>query len=260
MRVVVAVIFPSVLLFGLVACYPIFIPVSPSPTITTKHPIVTSTPTIVWFPPTSTNTPLPTATLSITPTLDTRPEYGNLIFTDNFLDSSFWTVSQTAIGRIVTGKQELCLAIDQPQGYLYSLRRDTQLDDYYLEITASPSLCRGDDEYGLLLRVSPSLDFYRFGLTCNGKVRVDRILNGVASSSTPPTLSGAVPPGAPSSSRIAVWAQSEDILFYVNGEYLFSIRDTVLLKGGLGLYARAAGEEAMTVNFSDLAIYLTNKQ
>ena len=72
-------------------------------------------------------------------------------------------------GSVALGKNELSLGVSQPPGYLFSLRRGTTLDDFYIEITASPSICRGKDEYGLLLRVSPSSDFFRFGLTCGGR-------------------------------------------------------------------------------------------
>jgi len=259
MKIVATTIHLGILLFGVVACFPFFVPISPLSSVTPFPPTETSTPTIIWFPSTATNTPLPSATFSITPTLEIKPEYSDLILSDNFIDSALWSVGQTAAGKIAIGKEELCLAINQPQGYLFSLREDTLIDDFYLEITANPSICSGEDEYGMLIRVSPSLDFYRFGLTCNGEARVDRLLDGSASSPHPPTVSGAVPPGAPSSSRIAVWALGPDILFYVNGEYLFSVRDTVLFGGGLGLYVRASGEDAMTVNFSNLTIYQVHK-
>jgi len=181
------------------------------------------------------------------------------LFTDNFSDQSQWSLGLNAAGSIALGKKELSLAINQPKGYLSSLRQDTVLSDFYVEITASPSICRGDDEYGLLLRVSPSLDFYRYGLTCDGEARLDRFLNGIASSPQPPIICGAVPPGAPSSSRLAVWALGKEMLFYVNGEYLFSIHDTVLLNGGMGVFARAAGEDVVTVNFSEMAVYQVSK-
>jgi hypothetical protein len=51
-----------------------------------------------------------------------------------------------------------------------------------------------------------------------------------------------------------VWANGEDIRFFINGEYLFSISDTVLLEGALGAFVRTAGDEPMSVNFSDLVI------
>jgi hypothetical protein len=182
-----------------------------------------------------------------------------MLIKDDFSDGSNWSLGMDTTGSIALGKNELSLAINHPQGYLSSMRIDTVLSDFYIEITASPSICRDGDEYGLLLRISPTLDFYRFGLTCEGEVRLDRFLDGLASSPQPPVMSGAVPPGAPSSSRLAVWALGTEMLFYANGEYLFTVHDTVLLNGGLGVFARASGEDVVTVNFSDLSIYQVSK-
>lgn len=250
--VLVAILFSA---FATGACAPFLLPLPPLPTNTLLPPTSTFTPTIVWFPPTATNTPLPTATYSITPTLDIHPSYGNLLFSDDFSDQLNWSLGLIAAGSIALGKRELSLAINQPKSYISSLRQGTILDDFYIEITASPSICRGDDEYGLLLRVSPALDFYRFGLTCDGEARLDRFLNGIASSPQPPTLFGTIPPGAPSSSRLGVWALGKEMLFYANGEYLFSANDTVLFNGGIGVFARASGEDVVTVNFSELEVY-----
>jgi hypothetical protein len=218
-------------------------------------PSETPTATIVWFPPTATFTPLPSPTFALTAMPDTSIQHGELIFTENFDDTELWNFGKAADGSIAFGKNELSLGVSRPEGYLYSLRDGASLSDFYLEITANPSICRGKDEYGLLLRVSPNLDFFRFGLNCAGEARLDRFLAGRPSSPQPPVLNGAIPPGAPSSSRLAVWAQGKDLRFYANDEFLFSIRDPSLPSGAIGVYARAAGEDAMTVNFSDLEVY-----
>lgn len=246
---------PFFALAGLAACLPLLAPPPPPASATPPPATETPTPTIVWFPPTPTFTPLPTATLSITPTLDTRPRYGGLILEDDFSDPALWTLGRVPAGNMALGVNELSLVVSKERGYLFSLRQGTSLGDFYAEITASPSICRGADEYGLLLRVSPSLEFFRFGLTCDGRARVDRLLSGLASAPQPPTASGAVPPGGPSVSRLAVWAVGKEMRFYANGEYLFSVRDPSLPSGGLGVFVRAAGEDSVTVNFSDLSVY-----
>jgi len=241
-------------LAGLAACSPMFTP-PPLPTNTPLPPTDTPTPTIVWFPPTATSTRLPTATLSITPTLDTRPQYSGLVFSDDFGDPNMWSLGKTPVGSIALGVNELSLAVTQARGYLFSLCQGPTLDDFYAEISVNPSICRGEDEYGLLLRVSPSLNFFRFALTCNGMARVDRFLDGVASAPQPPVLSGAVPPAAPSVSRLGVWARGKELRFYANGQYLFSIHDSSIPAGGLGVFARAGGEDMVSVNFSKLEVY-----
>lgn len=183
------------------------------------------------------------------------PRVGEIILTDDFTEPTHWTLGRTATKSVAFGQSELTLALTQPRGYVYSLRTQPSLSDFYVEITASPSLCRGEDEYGLLLRVSPSLDFYRFSLSCDGRVRLDKYFNGQASSPQPWTMSGAVPPGAPSSSRLGVWAKGREMQFYVNTEYTFTVRDPSLTSGTLGVFARSAGDTAVTISFSDLIIH-----
>lgn len=228
---------------------------SPVALISPTAAAVTETPTstVVWFPPTATFTPFPT--LPVTPTLDLSPLAGELLISDTFTEPTLWTLGQTATTSIALGVQRLTLALDQPRGYLYSLRSQTELDDFYLEVTASPSLCKGADKYGLLLRVSPQLEFYRFSLSCDGHVSLDKYYQGKAYFPQPPILSGAVPPGAPSSSRLGVWASGKEMRFYVNGEFQFSVSDAALPRGGLGVFIRSAGETAVTVSFSDLQVY-----
>jgi hypothetical protein len=239
---------------GLAACAPLSAPLTPEPTLTPTRTL-TPTSTPVWFPPTATPTPLIAATQALTPTQDLSPHPGALIFSDDFSDPQNWALGRAPDGNIALGVGELTLAVSRARGQLYSLRQDTSLEDFYAELTASPSICRGADEYGLMIRVSASLEFFRFALTCDGRARVDRYYNGVASSPHPPDYFGAVPPGAPSRSRLAVWALGPEMRFYANGEYLFSVRDGSLGSGTLAPYARAAGEEMMTVNFSELAVY-----
>lgn len=242
-----------VLLTGLAACLPAATPLPPLPTNTNPPATATATATIVWFPPTATYTPFPTPI--ITPTADVRPEVGDLLLSEDFSNPDHWTLGRANQMSAALGKNELSLAISQPGGYLYTLFRQAVPNDFYMEVTASPSLCKGEDEYGLLLRVSPSLEFYRFSLSCKGQVRLDKYYNQVASSPQPWMLSGAVPPGAPSSSSIGVQAQGKNLQFYVNGQFQFSVQDPSLAGGSLGFFARSASDNAVTISFSDLKIY-----
>jgi hypothetical protein len=228
-------------------------PVELIPTDTQAEPTATVTPTVVWFPPTATPTAFPTPV--VTPTEDMRPTLGRVLFKDDFSDANAWTTSQSAEGSVALGKNELTIAIGETNAYLCGVREEPAFSDFYLEITANTSLCRGMDEYGVLFRVSSAMDYYRFSLSCNGQVRLDRLANSQASSPQPWMMSGAVPPGAPSSARIGVAAQGEELSFFVNGRYQFSIHDPLLSAGGVGVFARSANKMAVTVNFSQLVIY-----
>jgi len=225
---------------------------------TPKLPTITTvpSPTPVWFPPTPTYTPFPTP--AVTPTEELRPGIGEILLRDNFSKSGPWQHIITANGSISVEGGTITVAINAPKAYLTSLRTQPNLVNFYLEITASPSLCKGADEYGLLLRATSSLNYYRFSLTCDGRSRLDRVAAGVASSPQPWINSGGVPPGAPSSSRLAVWAVGNEMRFFVNDIYQFTIHDPLLPSGNVGIFARSAGDNALTVSFSNLEIHKVN--
>jgi hypothetical protein len=218
----------------------------------TATSIATSTATVIWFPPTETPTPFPTAV--VTPTSDYLPGIGDTILIDDFSEPDSWVLEKTSSGSAALGKNELSLVISESGAYEYTVRAEPILTDFYAEITANPTLCRGLDEYGLLVRYNSPVDFYRLGLSCDGQIRLDRLVSGKASSPQPWMVSGSVPPGAPSFSRLAVWASGSEIRFFVNDQYQFSVNDPLLFKGSLGLFARSAGETDLTVSFSDLVV------
>ncbi len=218
---------------------------------------VTPTATIEWFPPTATPTLVPT--VPITPTPDYHPNLGEIILRDDFSNPGSWTFEQTSSGNVSLGVNELTIAIAEPKAYAFSIRQEPILGDFYLELTASPMLCQAEDQYGILIRFSSPVDFYRYSLSCDGRVRLDRIVQGTASSPQPWTISGSVPPGAPITSRLAVWAQGSEMRFFINDQHQFTVTDPLLISGNLGVFARSMGETAVTVNFSDLIVRQINQ-
>jgi len=236
-------------------------PTHPTPTATsTLTPTLTETltSTMVWFPPTATTTPFLTFTPP-PPTPDQRPGIGEILFRDDFSDPTVWSLAASNNTSAAFGNHELTIAISSPKMYLFSLRAEPLLDDFYAEITASPTLCRGLDEYGLLLRVSTAADYYRFSISCDGQVRMDRLAGGQASSPQPWMPGALVPVGAPSNSRLAIWAVGKEMRFFINDQYQFSVRDPLLTRGTIGVFARSAGDSAVTVSFSELIVYTVIK-
>ncbi|MDH5507967.1 MAG: hypothetical protein OEZ02_12170 [Anaerolineae bacterium] len=227
--------------------------VTPSPIPTeTMTATIASTPTIVWFPPTATLPPSPTVVLSATP--DMRPGLGSTLLEDDFSSGEVWSLASANGSSAAVANGRLVLALSQPTSFLFTTRQLPIFGDFYAEITASPSLCSGADEYGVMVRVTERMDYYRFSFSCDGRVRVDRIYQGAASSPIPWMKIGAIPATAPSSSRMAVWAFREELRFFVNGFFLFGVRDTLLYQGALGVFVRTAGDSAITVSFTELVV------
>lgn len=234
------------------ACLPIETPLAviedtPAPTITASP-----TPTVDWFPATPTPTSMPT--LAITQTPELSPFLGDVIFEDDFSGPVSWDLGHSAVGNISLGLNELTIAITQPLGYEVSIRQQPVLSDYYIEVTTMPTLCQGEDQYGLILRMPSPDNFYRFALSCDGRVRLDRIINGIASSPQPWIQNTSIPPGAPIASRLGAWLKGDQMQFFINDQLQFSVKDASLASGNIGLFARSQGETAVTVNFSDLVV------
>lgn len=228
--------------------------IEPTPS-ETPDPSAEPTATIVWFPPTATFTPMPTASAVVTPTLEVEVARGELLFSDDFSEPELWSLGRNSAGSAAISKNRLTLAVSEEEGYLYSLRQQPELTNFYAEITASANLCLGGDEYGLLVRATGSSEFYRFSVTCDGQVRLDRYTGGRASSPYEPSPGQGVPPGAPSTLRMGVLAAGKELQFFINDEHQFTVQDPAIESGHLGVFARAAGDTPVTINFTDLSVY-----
>ncbi len=221
---------------------------TPTPVIPTETPPPTAT--INWFPPSA--TPTPRADSTPLPTAEMRPGLGGILLEDDFSDPELWTLAVSNQGSAIIENNRLTLSV-QGGANMLSLRDDLALANYYAEITARPSLCRGADNYGLLIRAD-SASYYRFALACDGTIRAERILNGNRLPLQAPLPSADAPPGAPGEVRIGVWAVGREMRLFLNGRFQFSISEPSLPGGSIGVFVRSAGNTAAVVSFSDLSI------
>jgi hypothetical protein len=228
-------------------------PGSPSLSLDTSTP----TATIIWFPDTPTWTPFPTIEISATPQL--FPGMGGQIYTDDFSDLQTWSFATSESGgsnNIILKRNRLTLAINQSPARLSSLntRESLSLSDFYAEMTVSVNRCSGEDSYGILFRAASGDSAYRFLLNCSGMARMDHIRGGNVTVLQKPLSSGDAPPAAPGLVKMGVWAAGAEIRLYLNGHYQFSVVNSYLLKGSLGVVANAVSPEGMNISFSDLTV------
>ena len=219
---------------------------------TTPLPVPTSTPTVIWFPPTE--TPQVTPTMELAPTPEIMVELGDVIYQDQFDSTEGWTLPQTDRGQINIGNGEINIIINETGSYLTGTREKPDLEDFYAEITANPVLCSPEDEYGFLFSVYGNTQYYRFALSCSGEVRLDKLSASGTNNLYPWTRCASVPAGAPSVTKLGVLVLGDEIHTYINGNSLFSITGQQNTYGSFGVYARTAGDTAMTVSFSDLIV------
>jgi hypothetical protein len=234
----------------LAACQPATL--APPTETATFLPSPTDTITPVWFPPTV--TPTLEAT-SPPPTATPQPPsgLGAVLLQDDFSAHKLWQSGRMDAGNIAYGNNELTLAVAQAKGSLLSLRDQTILTDFYLQITITPNLCQESDIYGLLFRANGT-DFYRFLLSCAGQMRLERLVNGQGTLLQDWTYSPLLTTGTLGAHRFGIWALGKSMRFYVDNTFQFGASDATLAIGAIGLYARSMNDTAETITFSDLVV------
>jgi hypothetical protein len=215
----------------------------------TATPVLSPTP--VWFPATDTPTARPFASPTAPP--DWRPGLGDPIKADNFTDETHWELTERSAS-LVDGR--LILSAN-PGMYVANLNTKLKLTDFYLEVTAALNICSSADEYGLLVRATKDRS-YRFALTCEGDVRGERIAKNERLVLQQPFHTGDAPRGAPATVRFGVWAFKNELRFFLNDNYQFSVSDANLPSGTIGFFVRSAGVTPIIVSFSDLEIRKLN--
>jgi len=219
---------------------------------TTETPL--PSPTIVWFAPSATLPPQALATQISTP--EQKPGVGAISLTDDFSSPELWNPASSDEGSAIINNNHLTLAV--PHGSsIFRIRSDLTLSDFYAELTASPSLCKGQDEYGLLVRAS-AIAYYRLVLMCNGTLRLDRVSTNSHELLQPAIPSGDVPTGAPGEVRMGVWAVGTDLRFFLNGRYQFGVNDKNYPSGTIGVFTHSVADTPVAVTFSDLTVYDVN--
>ncbi len=239
---------------GVSACAPLQA-TSPTPLEPTASPATSLPPTatIDWFPMTATPTRIPIQSPTAQPTLSLGKS--SSLLHDDFSDTRAWEKILVSSGSAAFGKNEFTLAITGEKTLLNSMRSAPELGNFYLEITASPSLCRDSDSYGLLLRATDAYNGYRWVVTCDGQTRLERLQNGYIVLLQDWLPSGDIREGAPVTVHLGVWMYGQEMRFYIEGNEQFRTSDPVFSSGLIGVFARTGGSSPETINFSNLDVW-----
>lgn len=235
----------------LTACAGLFPTPAPTPTPAASE---TPTPSMIWFPPTNTPTSPPTVTFVPTPEL--HPGVVDLLFADSFDQPELWNLAASSLASATLPRNRLVLSITgQGPLSIVSLRSEPALGNFYAEVTANLVLCRGRDQYGMVFRAGPGDNYYRYTISCDGQVRLDRGRSGSVTPLLDWQPSADAPFGSPARLRLGVWAVGSEMRFFIDNRLQFSLRDPILQAGSFGFFAHASGATPVTVTYSDLEVY-----
>jgi len=126
--------------------------------------------------------------------------------------------------------------------------------DFLFEATTRASLCNAGDEIGLLFRVGPRADHYRYTLSCSGVAQMTRVLGTGAAVLAGPARASSAIPGSPAENHLAVLARGQTFTFFVNGVEVLQSRDTLLASGGFGFFVRSASQGQTTAALTSLTV------
>ena len=227
--------------------------VPPASPTSTPEPQPTPTATFV-FP-----TLIPTATVTAVPSSTMPPALvagaGPLLFQAAFSPDEGWRLSSDADGGASLSGGSLVIAVSRPNASRYVLAPGPPAVDFRLEAEVRAGLCGAADEVGILFRVGPLEEHYRLTLTCQGQVRVTRVLsNGAAVLAGPADAPSAIP-GSPAVNRLRILARGDDFTFYINDVEVLRADDPYLLAGGYGFFVRSASQGQTTAALTALSVY-----
>jgi hypothetical protein len=222
----------------------------PTPTLTPTERPPTAT---VFFP-----TLIPTATLTPQPSPTATPDIisglDQVLFQDRFSTETGWKTLETRVGGVSYLGGRFSLAVNEPHTYFSAISPAPVFYDGFIEVQARAALCSEGDSYGLIFRVTPEGDHYRYTLSCRGKVRFSKISGGEEFVLIPDTQTNSVLSGLLVDNRMAVLLSGDNFRFFLNGIEVFSDQDDSLHAGRVGLMVRARAGGQTTVSFDNFII------
>jgi hypothetical protein len=222
--------------------------ITPAPAVT--NPIPSATFAYPTIPATATHTAEPAST----PTPDPLSGVGSVLFEDDFSVDRGWDLSQQQQGAISLSSGRLVIAVRKSQSFLFTLAPNLILSDFFLEVDVRAELCQPGDEFGVIFRMSESFEHYRFSINCEGESRMVRVLSGETRAITPLSDFPFIRSGPMTSNHLSLKAIGDTFQSWINGFEVFSIRDTALAEGAVGLFVRSGRGSQATISFDNVTL------
>jgi hypothetical protein len=229
---------------------------TPSPTLTntpppTETPTETATPTA-----TATDTPSPTPTMVFTGP-DPLAGATQFLFEENFNPKTYyWLLGETTFGRSRINNGALEITTKTTHSIAWVFGGMAQGLNFFEMATVKSGACNKDDHFGLVLRAESDSNLILFGVTCDGRYRLQQNQGGIRRLLVLPTASDAIQTGLGAVNELGVRAEGKQISLYVNRQFLTRVETTDLSRGSFGAYVQATTTANLTVSFGSFRAWL----
>lgn len=210
--------------------------------------------------PLPTATPAPTSTAEPTATLPPTTVAFNFptappLFSDDFTQSTAWTVGEDAAQKVEVVDGQLRFTIKQADTFRFVYNPDRRARNFVAAVTAGQTACAFRDRYGLLFRVRDSANYYQFEVDCDGRFRFSKTVAGAFTILKDWSMAAAISAGNNTTNRLIVQARGSALELLVNGQTVLALNETEFTEGGFGLYVGANPATGFTATFDDFSVW-----
>lgn len=233
----------------------IIVPSATPQSINTATPLSEATPTAI-------PTLAPTETPAVPATPDPNEGVGDVTYIDK-LDGTggwLWTYEDDAAKFGVSLEEKQLNSIAKRSGtWRFTISNDViKVGNQQLRVTARPTVCAEQDQYALLFRgkvvdeATSTYSYYAFKLRCDGSARLEKLEGPDTVVLVNWVQSPAIQTGVNVDNTLMVWANKDQMRFYVNDQFLFEAVDGSLAEGFYGFYLFDRTNGNMAVSWKNL--------
>ncbi|MEK7276094.1 MAG: hypothetical protein AAB342_00490 [Chloroflexota bacterium] len=223
---------------------------------------------VVVQPAADTPTPQPpSAAATSAPVVSTNPQdplagaNPTPVIQEDFLIADYWYEFDTSSGSgtIMTADQNYRLVSKQTENLQWTFN-GRKTSNIYLSGTAvvPDTKCKAGDYWGLIFRYKDNANFYVFGVSCDGKYKLLKRLDGLFETIVDFTDSAAIRKLG-QKNVLGVRAAGDQISLYANDQFLTTVTDGAFAEGLIGLYVASRLTPNLTVVFDDITVYSINQ-
>lgn len=223
-------------------------------------------PTLVVAPAADTPTPLPPPAPAA-PVVSANPQdplagaNPTPIIQEDFLLADYWNEfdSSSGSGQIMIAEENYKLVSKQVENIEWTFNGRKTGNIYLTGTAVVPNTkCKAGDYWGLVFRYKDNANFYVFGVSCDGKYKMLKLVDGLPETVVDFTDSTAILKLG-QKNVLGVRAVGDQISLYANDQFLTTVTDGTFAEGLIGMYVRALLTPNLTVVFDDITVYSINQ-
>jgi hypothetical protein len=210
------------------------------------EPPASNVPTATSAPVVSNNAQDPLAGTAPTPTIDEKFD---------FPDKYYWYLFDSSTGEGKIEDEAFTLIVKDPEHVEWTFGGKKFSNFYVSTDTVVPNTtCKAGDHWGLIFRMKDNANFYMFGVSCDGKYRLMKRVDGAFEVVVDFTDSDFIT-DLGQKNALGVRAAGNQFSLYANGNFITTVSEGTFAEGVVGMYAASRLTPNLTVKYDNIAVY-----